>query len=80
MIEWIDILTMLGIVMASLAIIVSLAIIYNFARKALILAKPIIKKKEQKKDWWEKAGDASKSDINKMSKSQKAKYIRDGKK
>ena len=50
MIEWIDILTMLGIVMASLAIIVSLAIIYNFARKALILAKPIIKKKEQKKE------------------------------
>jgi putative FmdB family regulatory protein len=37
-------------------------------------------KKEKKKDWWEKSGDASKSDINKMSKSQKAKYIRDGKK
>lgn len=37
-------------------------------------------KKEKKKDWWEKSGSATKSEINKMSKTQKAKYIRDGKK
>ena len=35
-------------------------------------------KKQKPKDWWEKSGNANKSEINKMSAKQKAKYIRDG--
>ena len=37
-------------------------------------------KKQKPKEWWKKSGDASKTAINKMSTSQKAKYIKDGKK
>ena len=37
-------------------------------------------KQKPKKECWKKAGEASSADINKMSKSQKAKYIRDGNK
>tara|TARA_R100001129_G_scaffold185085_2_gene171958 strand:+ start:628 stop:981 length:354 start_codon:yes stop_codon:yes gene_type:complete len=37
-------------------------------------------KQKPKKDWWQKSGSASKDEIGKMSKSQKAKYIKDGKK
>jgi|TARA_Y100000996_G_C22318721_1_gene559378 putative FmdB family regulatory protein len=37
-------------------------------------------KKQKSKDWWQKSGSANSSDINKMSTSQKAKYIKDGKK
>ena len=37
-------------------------------------------KSKKEKGWIEKSGDATKSDINKMSKKQKANYIRDGKK
>jgi len=37
-------------------------------------------KKQKPKDWWQKSGDANQSDINKMSASQKAKYIKDGRK
>ena len=37
-------------------------------------------KQKPKKEWWQKSGDDSSADINKMSKSQKAKYIRDGNK
>lgn len=35
-------------------------------------------KQKPKKEWWQKSGNASSADINKMSKAQKAKYIRDG--
>ena len=35
-------------------------------------------KQKPKKEWWQKSGDATKGEINKMSKAQKAKYIRDG--
>ena len=35
-------------------------------------------KQKRKKEWWQKSGNASSADINKMSKAQKAKYIRDG--
>jgi putative FmdB family regulatory protein len=35
-------------------------------------------KQKPKKEWWQKSGNASSADINKMSKTQKAKYIRDG--
>ncbi len=37
-------------------------------------------KKQKPKNWVEKSGDATQSEINKMSKAQKAKYIKDGKK
>ena len=37
-------------------------------------------KKQKPKGWWQKSGDASKTEINKMSTSQKAKYIQDGRK
>ena len=37
-------------------------------------------KKNKSKEWWQKSGDATKTDINKMSKTQKAKYIKEGKK
>ena len=37
-------------------------------------------KKQKPKSWVEKSGDATQADINKMTKSQKARYIRDGKK
>jgi hypothetical protein len=37
-------------------------------------------KKNKPKDWWQKSGDATKADINKMSKTQKAKYIKEGEK
>tara|TARA_R100000005_G_C4991349_1_gene198710 strand:- start:1426 stop:1779 length:354 start_codon:yes stop_codon:yes gene_type:complete len=37
-------------------------------------------KQKPKKEWWQKSGNASSADINKMSKAQKAKYIRDGEK
>ena len=35
-------------------------------------------KQKPKKEWWQKSGNASSADRNKMSKAQKAKYIRDG--
>jgi putative FmdB family regulatory protein len=35
-------------------------------------------KNKKSKEWWEKSGSASKSEINKMSKTQKARYIKDG--
>jgi len=35
-------------------------------------------KKQKPKDWWQKSGDATKTDINKMSKAEKARYIKDG--
>ena len=37
-------------------------------------------KKQKPKEWWQKSGDATKTDINKMSKTQKARYIKEGKK
>ena len=37
-------------------------------------------KKQKPKDWWEKSGDANKSEINKMSTKQRARYVKDGKK
>lgn len=37
-------------------------------------------KKQKQKEWWQKSGDATKTDINNMSKTQKAKYIKEGKK
>tara|TARA_A100001201_G_scaffold128111_1_gene113040 strand:+ start:151 stop:510 length:360 start_codon:yes stop_codon:yes gene_type:complete len=37
-------------------------------------------KKQKPKNWIEKSGSATQSEINKMTKSQKAKYIREGKK
>ena len=33
-------------------------------------------KKEKKKDWWETSGNATPKDINKMTKKQKARYIK----
>jgi len=36
-------------------------------------------KNQKPKNWVEKSGNATQSEINKMSKSQKAKYIKDGK-
>ena len=35
-------------------------------------------KNKKPKEWWQKSGNASKSEINKMSKAQKARYIKDG--
>ena len=37
-------------------------------------------KNKQEKNWIEKSGDATKSEISKMTKKQKATYIKDGKK
>ena len=37
-------------------------------------------KKQRPKTWVEKSGDATQADINKMSKAQKARYIKDGRK
>jgi sterol desaturase/sphingolipid hydroxylase (fatty acid hydroxylase superfamily) len=48
MIEWIDILTMMGIVMAGLSIVAAFAVLVNFARRALrrvIKPKLIVQKK-----------------------------------
>jgi H+/gluconate symporter-like permease len=53
MIEWIDLLTILGVVMAALAIVVAFAVLVNFARQALRQVKPqVVKvvKKEIKKE------------------------------
>ena len=36
-------------------------------------------KKKKEKDWWKKSGSANRNEINKMTKKQKAKYIKDGK-
>ena len=51
MIEWIDVLTMMGVVMAGLSIIVAFAVLVNFVRQALRRVKPVtlIPKKEVKK-------------------------------
>jgi ABC-type antimicrobial peptide transport system permease subunit len=56
MIEWIDILTMMGIVMAALAIVAASAVLVNFARQALRqLKKPkLVKVVENKKTKKEK--------------------------
>ena len=37
-------------------------------------------KMKPEKEWWQKSGDATKADISKMTKTQKANYIRKGKK
>ena len=52
MIEWIDVLTILGVVMAGLAIVVAFAVLVNFVRQALRQVKPmrLIPKKEVKKE------------------------------
>ena len=53
MIEWIDVLTILGVVMAGLAIVVAFAVLVNFARQALRQVKPQavkVVKKEIKKE------------------------------
>jgi H+/gluconate symporter-like permease len=43
MIEWIDILTILGIVMAGLSTVVAFAVLVKFARQALRQIKPVVK-------------------------------------
>ena len=54
MMEWIDLLTMMGIVMAGLSIVTAFAVLVNFARQALKQRKPKLikvvseKKKEEK--------------------------------
>tara|TARA_R100001594_G_scaffold14318_2_gene30416 strand:- start:3400 stop:3936 length:537 start_codon:yes stop_codon:yes gene_type:complete len=50
MIEWIDILTLMGIIMAFLAIVAAFAVLVNFVRQALRRVKPVksISKKEVK--------------------------------
>ena len=53
MIEWIDVLTILGVVMAGLAIVAAFAVLVNFARQALRQVKPQavkVVKKEIKKE------------------------------
>ena len=42
--EWIDILTMMGIVMAGLSIVVAFAVLVNFARQALRRVNPKLKR------------------------------------
>ena len=44
MMEWIDILTMMGIVMAGLSIVVAFAVLVNFARQALRRVNPKLKR------------------------------------
>jgi len=54
MIEWIDILTMMGIVMAGLSIVVAFAVLVNFARQALRRVNPqlvkVVPEKQVKKE------------------------------
>ena len=52
MIEWIDVLTIMGVVMAGLSIVAAFAVLVNFARQALRQVKPVklIPKKEIKKE------------------------------
>tara|TARA_R100001594_G_scaffold36526_1_gene66376 strand:+ start:132 stop:665 length:534 start_codon:yes stop_codon:yes gene_type:complete len=54
MIEWIDLLTILGVVMAALSIVAAFAVLVNFARQALKQVKPklvkVVPKEKIKKE------------------------------
>ena len=54
MIEWIDVLTIMGVVMAGLSIVAAFAVLVNFARQALRRVKPqlvpIVPQEETKKE------------------------------
>ena len=54
MIEWIDILTIMGVVMAGLSIVAAFAVLVNFARQALKQVKPklvkVVPKEKTKKE------------------------------
>jgi energy-converting hydrogenase Eha subunit H len=66
MIEWIDILTMMGVVMAGLAIVTAFAVLVNFARQALKQVKPeivkVVEVNHRKKTIKEKPKMSSKSE------------------